>query len=388
MRKPRSTTAPAVLLLAALAACADQAPLGVIQPERFHPQESLILTQLEGLGYRGAVMITHNTPVDGRGPQTGSWTLSLPSGGVTAMERATAANGAQSVALRAALQAAEVTDPELIDPANNTPTAQLTAGSVIRPSIMNCPQIGRSRLSMRTGLFAYDPKAGEWYRLIEATILETRLVPRANAAGHHHDGTDETPARVGSVEPASGTMTDGVWPATWLVPEFAQEINFENLVRYRPREAPDEERTDWFYGTSPNASRVTGLVRIPPNPDHYDRVGGTSTHPEHLNDWGHPELVQKMQDVARLYHVASGDRSRINDMSLQYGGRFDIGAAWGGSHHEHRFADVDTRPYNWSERGRFQFQAALLAAGFPRSKFIVEGDHFHVRGNASPYPCR
>lgn len=387
MLNPRAITAPAILL-AALAACADQAPLGVIQPERFHPQESLILKQLEGLGYRGPVMITHNTPVDDRGPQTGAWSLSLPSGGVAAVERAVAANSAEAVALRAALQAAEVTDPELIDPANNTPTSELTSGSVIRPSIMNCPQIGRSRLNMRTGLFAYDSEAGEWYRLMEATILETRLVPRANAAGHYHGGTDETPARVGSVDPASGVMTDGVWPATWLVPEFAQEINFQNLVRYRPREAPDEERTDWFYGTSPNASRFTGLVRMPPNPDHYDRVGGTSTHPEHLNDWGHPELVQKMQEAARLYHLATGDRSRVNDMSLQYGGRFDIGAAWGGSHHEHRFADVDTRPYNWSERGRFQFQATLLAAGFPRSKFIVEGDHFHVRGNASPYPCR
>jgi hypothetical protein len=159
-------------------------------------------------------------------------------------------------------------------------------------------------------------------------------------------------------------------------------------VRYQPREAPDETRTEWFYGTSPNVSRFTGLVRVPPNTEHYDRVGGTSTHPEHLNDWGHPELVQKIQEAARLYHLATGDRSRINDMSLQYGGRFDIAGAWGGSHHEHRFADVDTRPYNWSDRGRAAFQIALLAAGFSDRRIHIESDHFHVRADASPYPCR
>jgi hypothetical protein len=35
-----------------------------------------------------------------------------------------------------------------------------------------------------------------------------------------------------------------------------------------------------------------------------------------------------------------------------------------------------------------QFQVALLTAGFARNKVIVEGDHFHIRADASRYPCR
>jgi hypothetical protein len=388
MRISRKLTTFTLVLTGALAACVDQPPLAVLSPESLHPREKEILAQLEGISYTGPVMITQQTPIDSRGARPTSWTLSLPEAGVTTLRAALGTNNPGAVALRTILSPAQTDDPEQIDPANNTPTNQLTSASVIRPSILNCPNIGRSRMNMRTALFAYDYQAGTWYRLTQAEILETRLVPRANAAGHYHGGVTETPVRVGTVDPAAGMMTDGVWPATWLVPEFAQEITFQNLVKYTPRETPDETRTDWFYGTSPNVSRFTGLARIPANPQHYDRVGGTATHPENLNDWAHPELVDKMQEAARLYFLATGDRSRVNDMSLQYGGRFDIGGGWGGSHSEHRFADVDTRPYNWSERGRLQFQVALLAAGFARQKILVEGDHFHVRADASPYPCR
>lgn len=373
----------------ALVACADQPRLTSPQPETLHPRERQLLAQLEGIGYSGSVMITQQVAVDSRGEQPASWTISLPERGNDLVRRALAGGDPHAFALRNILeQSTEVTDPEGIDPANNTPTGELTASSVIRPSVLNCAPIGRSRMNMRTALFAYDTRTNQWYRLQEADILETRLVPRANAAGHYHGGVDENPLRVGTVEPTAGRMPNWVWESAWLVPEFSQEITFQNLVTYIPREEPDVTRTDWFYGTSPNASRFTGLARVPPNPAHYDRVGGTAAHPEHLNDWGHPELVQRIQDAARLYHLSTGDRSRINDMSLQYGGRFDIGAGWGGSHREHRFAEVDTRPSNWSERGRTQFNVALLAAGFAREKIIVEGDHFHVRANASPYPCR
>ncbi|HEX2210121.1 MAG TPA: hypothetical protein VHG93_20770 [Longimicrobium sp.] len=44
---------------------------------------------------------------------------------------------------------------------------------------------------------------------------------------------------------------------------------------------------------------------------------------------------------------------------------------------------MDTRPYNWTPAGRHRFQAALVAAGFPAAKIVVEGNHFHVRANAS-----
>jgi hypothetical protein len=388
MRFSRTLTLVSVVLTGALAACADQPPLAVLGPASMHPREKEILAQLEGIEYRGPVMITLQTPIDSRGEHSASWTLSLPDAGISSLRAALTANDPHAVTLRGINSSQEISDPEQIDLANNTPTHQIAAGGLVQPSILRCPQIGRSRLNKRAGLFAYDTQVGTWYRLTQAEILETRLVPRTNAGGHHHSGVDESPVRVGTVEPAAGMMTDGVWAATWLVPEFAQEITFRSLVRYQPREAPDETRTEWFYGTSPNVSRYTGLARVPPNPAHYDRVGGTSTHPEHLNDWGHPELVQKIQEAARLYHLSTGDRSRINDMSLQYGGRFDIAGSWGGSHHEHRFADVDTRPYNWSERGRIGFRAALLAAGFSRAKIHLEGDHFHVRADASPFPCR
>jgi hypothetical protein len=100
------------------------------------------------------------------------------------------------------------------------------------------------------------------------------------------------------------------------------------------------------------------------------------------------EDAERLSVVVALAVTFVDDRSPVDDMSLQYGGRFDIAGGWGGSHYEHRFADVDTRPYNWSERGRAAFQIALLAAGFSDRKIHIESDHFHVRAKASPYPCR
>jgi hypothetical protein len=94
-----------------------------------------------------------------------------------------------------------------------------------------------------------------------------------------------------------------------------------------------------------------------------------------------------------MYPAAVGDRTRVNDISLMFGGRFDIYANRRSSHREHRFGtEVDIKPYRYKEasyRSRFEIVLSTVFASW-----IVEpsnGDvsapsfHYHARSPSSVY---
>lgn len=71
--------------------------------------------------------------------------------------------------------------------------------------------------------------------------------------------------------------------------------------------------------------RVQGLTRIPLNSGIYSRMGGTDIHPEDFNDWATQELVDSLTSAATAYKAATNTIMRVNDASLMFGGKFDIG---------------------------------------------------------------
>ena len=109
--------------------------------------------------------------------------------------------------------------------------------------------------------------------------------------------------------------------------------------------------------------KVPDLELLPdaPDPDDYEKIGGT---PEHLgppssttdnNHWGKPSVIQALKDIAAAYDLIPFlGPIKYNDISLPWGGGFDVDGNWGAdlaasNHSGHRIgkaADVRSDPPN------------------------------------------
>ncbi len=368
---------PAVLL-AALAACTDSGPQA---PGDEELAIAGVVAVLEQAGYHGPAGISRWVAEDRDGTRSGR-TLLLPPGGKQQLQQALAQDSGLQTQLATAL---EVTDPEQIDPTNNTRRADL--GALVGPSILNLSPPVQSRVNFNNTFLSYDFVTDQFYIVQNGTILASKIVARNNAAGHYH-GTEEQrslPRRVGRLDPETGTISSANFSNVWYAPEFAQEVTF--IYTVREIGGPNDGDVNDFFSLDPSATRVLGLGRVPPNPAYYDRVGGTASHPEDFNDWGEAGLILGVTRMTAAYNRATGDRSRVNDIALFFGGRFDLDANWAqssASHKEHRLGtEVDFRPYGIADLQRRARFARLL--NFYFATYIFEGDHYHARSAASPY---
>jgi hypothetical protein len=108
--------------------------------------------------------------------------------------------------------------------------------------------------------------------------------------------------------------------------------------------------------------RVPGLRRLPRQDRVYHQVGGTDSHPgptgpdspeePNNNHFGTQELITAIENLADAYNAWNPEEPPVgpllafNDMSLEWGGRFDINGNWvGGQYHQyHRMGNsVDLR---------------------------------------------
>ena len=80
--------------------------------------------------------------------------------------------------------------------------------------------------------------------------------------------------------------------------------------------------------------RVPGLNELHEGSD-YKLIGDKPEHP--INHFGTQELIADLQTIANQYvQLNPGVRIRINDISLEYGGLFDINKDWSPPHKSHR----------------------------------------------------
>ncbi len=104
-------------------------------------------------------------------------------------------------------------------------------------------------------------------------------------------------------------------------------------------------------------------------------VGDTTTHPD--NHYGTQELINAIKSVAKAYGEACDNgefdikgkrpegvykKLRVNDMSLQYGGRFDWKATLMSPHEEHMFGeevDISSKNMNSKQEDWFMKNVAL-----------------------------
>lgn len=114
--------------------------------------------------------------------------------------------------------------------------------------------------------------------------------------------------------------------------------------------------------------RVPGLQLLPAS-SYYDKIGGTDKHhgpPSNPNDdhnhWGTNEFNNRIESMslAWLNLFSNEPKLQINDMSLPYGGLFDINGQWNSAsgHDTHREGtNADIKSWNmigekWKEKGK------------------------------------
>ena len=79
--------------------------------------------------------------------------------------------------------------------------------------------------------------------------------------------------------------------------------------------------------------------------------------------------------MATAYNQKTGDKLRLNDFSLVWGGLFDINNNWSTDHKSHRFgqdADINLVPIP----NRIGFQELINNEGF---QLILHDNHWHLR---------
>ncbi len=118
-----------------------------------------------------------------------------------------------------------------------------------------------------------------------------------------------------------------------------------------------------------------------PNYYVYQKVGVQPQHPSPF--YGTFNTVYRIQRICERFYQETGLVAGVNDISLPWGGLFDLGPNYGGQwwgtpHIEHRWGLNADMPYQYlgttAQRTRFQEIAQEEGA-----LVVPEGNHFHLR---------
>ena len=129
-------------------------------------------------------------------------------------------------------------------------------------------------------------------------------------------------------------------------------------------ETTQPNKKQFLWDTLSIAEKVAGLALLNDGTN-YDLIGGTAEHhgpPTYADNHNHYAIADvrtNIQSIATAYHQQFPDEVvlQINDMSLLYGGRFDINGLWSGNsdHQYHRQGtDVDIRSTSIPDDDRYR----------------------------------
>lgn len=367
--------------------------------------DAAIVEHLRSVGYRGPAIIARRTVSDEHGTRPIASALYLPERGMETFRRADAAGRGASVAVQRALVAAAEVAPDDLDPQHNSRIEDL--GFVVAPSRLNGPASPGNAITLNLSFISYDYSTDRFYTVPGGEVIDSRLTARDSSAGHWHGSRDtlqkREALRVGRLVPARGTFT-GSFTTQWHIAEVSNEVRSDFQVRESG--GPNDGDVNWFLAFEWDGVRVQGLRQIPPNPIRYILEGGTNPHPNQFNDFGTPVMINAIQGTANAFYDATakplfpGELTKVNDIALMYGGRFDVGQkvgevfnrctdaapqyCWQYSHYEHRRGDeVDIKNVNWGDEARKKMFYDALKSKFESIK--PEGDHYHARTAASAY---
>ncbi|GIV17625.1 MAG: hypothetical protein KatS3mg022_3060 [Armatimonadota bacterium] len=194
--------------------------------------------------------------------------------------------------------------------------------------------------------------------------------PLQYSGGHQHHSS--RPA--GTCTPWQGILVGG-WSTTYV----ASTISGEEQIRVIPS-------ASFPFNPQPQTPAGRVRVRVPNLQDlspgeGYTLVGITATHQS--NHWAASDVITNLQSIARDFRIECGSQSgylalNYNDISLIWGGLFDIRADWTPPHHEHRrgrevdFSNADDLPPALQTTLRNIIQRYS-------GRVLNESNHWHVR---------
>jgi len=165
------------------------------------------------------------------------------------------------------------------------------------------------------------------------------------SGGHDHTNQPPTEMRglltatggttaTGNGEVTARTNAQGGITVTHAAPEFGGR--FELIARAQVQGKILEDRDTLTV-------RVPDLVELP-EVNYYELIGRTNDHPS--NHWATQLVMENIQSIAMAWFLLYPNESpiSINDISLEYGGLFDVTGNWRPPHSSHRIGtDVDVR---------------------------------------------
>jgi hypothetical protein len=131
------------------------------------------------------------------------------------------------------------------------------------------------------------------------------------------------------------------------------------------------------YGTTSQilTVKIQGLMNMPEGYG-YQLVGSTRTHPN--NHYLQPNNIGALQNIAREYKIEFPDDPNLfyNDMSLVWGGLFDINNNWQPDHKTHRLGNhVDIQMTTIPSEHRQEFINIACKYAYA---YLEEGRHYHL----------
>jgi hypothetical protein len=157
--------------------------------------------------------------------------------------------------------------------------------------------------------------------------VRLRIEPVEGSGGHNHVGNRTT--HTGSVDPDSVIFVPGESIVNNIVYNSGEVAGTERIIA----EVLDGN------GSVSSTQSVSVDVKVPDLVSlggfiSYQLVGSLDAHP--ANHYGTASTVTNAGNVADAYYVATGELLGINDMSLVWGGLFDINGDWSTPHGSHR----------------------------------------------------
>lgn len=167
-----------------------------------------------------------------------------------------------------------------------------------------------------------------------------------------HDHVNQPPAnlmgqlvgdRPGGIQVTVTTNDLGIGYINYTAPEFGGIFKFAAITNIGGNTL---QKADTL------TVRVPDLILLPES-EHYTKVGGTAIHhgppiylEEDNNHFGNQTTIQTLENIAKSWHTQFPNEHTlyINDISLPFGGLFDVNGNWLPEHSSHRTGmDVDIK---------------------------------------------
>lgn len=215
-----------------------------------------------------------------------------------------------------------------------------------------------------------DSETGLFFQNVDVEwTLET--VPFSGSHAHHNSARP-----IGALESYTGNTGDtGIFTTTYTVPEVSGKIK-ATLTCSHPS-ILFGDGVPFFWEIRNNPSPLDELARH----DSYVLIGSEGTPHGSANHAGTPELNSALFDLTRRFAERfPGEKLSLNDMSLPWGGLFDLNANWQPPHFWHRFGtDVDIRVIDRTPQEVDAIRQLAKLSGFRRIILEKSPPHYHLQ---------